>query len=174
MRPHSRLARSLPWVRRRAENLIAAMLAAMFAVFLFQIAARYLFNLPVGWTHEVSVILWIWSVLIGAAFVIRDDEEMRFDLFYAAARPGARRVMVALSSGAAAVLLALALPATWDYVTFMKVERTAYLRIRFDWLYAVYLVFAVAMIARHLWRGWCALAGRAPGDHDPTHKSSGL
>ena len=30
-----------------------------------------------------------------------------------------------------------------DYVTFMKVERTAYLNIRFDWLFSIYVIFAV-------------------------------
>ena len=50
------------------------------------------------------------------------------------------------------MLFALALPATWDYVSFMKVEKSSYLKIRFDWLYSIYLVFAAAVIARQLWR----------------------
>src|SRR3546814_16738944 len=45
------------WLYRRAENVLAAMLAAMFAAFLLQIAFRYLLNLPIGWTSEVSAIL---------------------------------------------------------------------------------------------------------------------
>jgi C4-dicarboxylate transporter, DctQ subunit len=51
----------------------------------------------------------------------------------------------------------------WDYVTFMKVQRTAYLRIRYDWLYSIYVVFAVAVIARYCWLGWISLRGRDPG-----------
>ena len=75
------------WLYRRAENVLAAMLAAMFAAFILQIVFRYLLNLPIGWTNEISVILWIWLVLWGAAFVVREEEEIRFDLFYASARP---------------------------------------------------------------------------------------
>src|SRR3546814_8095963 len=74
------------WLYRRAENVLAAMLAAMFAAFLLQIAFRYLLNLPIGWTSEVSAILWIWMVLWGAALVLREEEEIRFDLVYAVAR----------------------------------------------------------------------------------------
>ena len=59
----------------------------MFVAFILQIVFRYLLNLPIGWTHELSVILWIWLVLWGAAFVIREDEEIRFDLLYATASP---------------------------------------------------------------------------------------
>ena len=62
----------------------------------------------------------------------------------------------------ALVLIALygwSLPAVVDYVAFMKVEHTAYLKIRFDWLYSIYVVFAVAVIVRYLWLAWSALTG---------------
>ena len=59
--------------------------------------------------------------------------------------------MGVVTSLAVVVLYATALPAMVDYVTFMKVESTAYLKIRFDWLFSIYLAFAVAVIARHLW-----------------------
>jgi hypothetical protein len=39
------------------------------------------------------------------------------------------------------------------------VEKSAYLGIRFDWLYSVYLVFAVAMIIRYGWIVWRAATG---------------
>ena len=55
------------------------MLAAMFAAFLIQIAFRYLAGFPTGWTHELSVMLWIWLVLWGAAFVVSEREEIRFE-----------------------------------------------------------------------------------------------
>ena len=46
----------------------AAMLFALFMVFLVQIAARYLFNVPMGWTVEVCLTLWLWIVFWGGAF----------------------------------------------------------------------------------------------------------
>ena len=64
------------WLARRAENVAAAMLAAMFAAFLLQIIFRYALNLPIGWTHEISVVLWVWLVLWGAAFVVTEREEI--------------------------------------------------------------------------------------------------
>src|SRR6185312_1022042 len=81
-----------------AEFILTAMLAVMFFAFLFQIAARYLFNWPTGWTNELSAILWIWLVLFGASFVVTEQEEMRFDLIYAAVGPTARRVMFLIAA----------------------------------------------------------------------------
>ncbi len=164
----------LAWLRARAENLLAAMLLAMFLAFLVQIVARYVLNLPTGWTHELSVVLWIWLVLFGAAFVIRDAEEMRFDLIYGTVGERTRRMMALATAVVTVALFAWSLPATWDYVTFMRRERSAYMHIRFDWLYSIYVAFAVAIILRHLWVGFRAIYGRGPEAYDPTKASSGV
>ena len=139
----------------------------MFAAFMLQIVFRYVLNLPIGWTNEISVILWIWLVLWGAAFVVREEEEIRFDLFYASVGPRARRIMFLIAAAALIALYAISFPAVLDYVTFMKVESTAYLKIRFDWLFSIYVVFVVAVIVRYLWLGWQALFGKAPEEFDP-------
>jgi TRAP-type C4-dicarboxylate transport system permease small subunit len=162
------------WLGRRAENIAAAMLAGMFAAFLLQIAFRYLLGLPIGWTHEISVILWLWLVLWGAAFVVSEREEIRFDIIYGAVGPKPRRVMALVSALAVIALYAISLPAVVDYVTFMKVEKTSYLKIRFDWLFSIYVVFAIATIIRYIWIAWQAMRGVAPDEFDPTKASSGV
>jgi TRAP-type C4-dicarboxylate transport system permease small subunit len=170
-----RTARRLgPWLARRAENVVAAMLAAMFGVFILQIVFRYLLNLPIGWTHEISVALWLWLVLFGAAFVVSEREEIRFDIIYGAVGPGPRRLMCIITAIALVALYLVSLPAVVSYVRFMKVERTAYLKIPFDLLFCIYVVFAVAAIGRYLWLGWRALRGEGPEAFDPTKASSGI
>ena len=56
------------------------------------------------------------------------------------------------------VLFLVALPAVVDYIAFMRVQRTAYFHLRFDWLFSI-ILFAVAAIARYLWIGWRAVFG---------------
>jgi TRAP-type C4-dicarboxylate transport system permease small subunit len=162
------------WLRRRAENIAAGMLAVMFAAFIVQIVFRYLFNFPVGWAAELSVVMWLWLVLWGAAFVLRDDEEIRFDLLSASADRRARIVMGIVSGVALVILYGASLPATYSYVSFMKVESASYLKIRMDWLFSIYVVFLVAILARYLWRLWNLFRGREPEAPDPTQASSGL
>jgi TRAP-type C4-dicarboxylate transport system permease small subunit len=140
------------WLRRRAEDVAAAMLAVMFAAFVVQIVFRYFFNFPIGWTSELTVILWLWLVLWGAAFVVGESEEIRFDLLSAAADRRTRIGMGIVAGAALVILYAASLPATYQYVAFMKVEKTSYLKIRFDWLFSIYLVFLIAVLARYLWR----------------------
>ena len=150
------------WLARRAENVAAGMLAVMFAAFIIQIVFRYFFNLPVGWTSELTVVMWLWLVLWGSAFVLREKEEIRFDLIYAAVGRRARIAMAIAFSVAIVLLYGASLPASYAYVTFMKVESSSYLKIRLDWLYSIYLVFLVAIIARYLWLLWRLARGRDP------------
>ena len=79
------------WLTRRAENVAAALLAVMFLAFIVQIVFRYLLNFPIGWTSELSIITWLWLILWGAAFVVRESDEIRFDLIYGSVGPRARR-----------------------------------------------------------------------------------
>ena len=150
------------WLRRRAADVAAAMLAMMFAAFVVQILFRYLFNFPIGWTSELTVILWLWLVLWGAAFVVGESDEIRFDLLSGAVGRRMRIVMGSVAAAAVVVLYAASLPATYAYVTFMKVEKAAYLGIRFDWLFSIYLVFLVAVIARYLWILSLLVRGKEP------------
>lgn len=168
------LTKAAAWLRRRAENVVVLLLLAMFLVFLLQIVSRYVLNWPIGWTHEISVLLWIWLVLFGAAFVVPDTEEMRFDLIYGAVGDRTRRMMALITGIVTVAAFVTAMPATWDYVSFMRVELTAYLGIPFNWAYSIYVVFAAAMIVRHLWIGFRAIYGKAPEAYDPTKASSGV
>jgi C4-dicarboxylate transporter DctQ subunit len=162
------------WLRRRAENVAAAMLAVMFAAFVVQIVVRYFFNFPIGWTSELTVIMWLWLVLWGAAFVLTEREEIRFDLLSGAAGRRARIAMGAIAGVAIVVLYGASLPATWAYVTYMKVEKSSYLKIPMDWLFSIYLIFAVAVIVRYLWLLAHFLRGQEPREADPAQASSGL
>src|SRR5690242_13674308 len=92
------------WLRRRAEDVAAAMLAVMFAAFLLQIVFRYVFNFPVGWSSELTVVMWLWLVLWGAAFVTPERGEIRFDLLTGMVP---RRVRIAMALCASVALLVL-------------------------------------------------------------------
>jgi len=70
------------WLRRRAENVAVALLSIMFATFIIQIFSRYVLNYPIGWSEEVVITTWLWTVLWGAAFVLSEKEEIRFDIIY--------------------------------------------------------------------------------------------
>lgn len=142
------LTRVLKPLHRFAEAVAAGLLAVIFVAFLVQIVMRYLFNWPVGWTTELSLVCWLWLVLWGAAFVLKDDEEIRIDMISARGSYRTRRVVGSVVAVAIIVLFGMSLPGAWSYVTFMKVEKSSYLGVRMDITYSIYIVFVVAVILR--------------------------
>jgi TRAP-type C4-dicarboxylate transport system permease small subunit len=166
--------RALAWIRRGAEVVIVALLGAMFVAFIVQIVFRYFFNFPVGWTSELSVIAWLYIVLLGSAVWLREGEQIHLDLFTGNIGPRLRRAIDFVVALAAVALFAAALPATIKYVTFMKVESTSYLKIRLDVLYSIYVLFAVAVIVRYAHKAWRCLRGEAAQEVDLADKGYGL
>ena len=60
---------------------IAALLI-MFCTFVFQIFSRYILNNPVPWAYEVTVMCYLWMVVLGACYAYRDRSHVTFTLFY--------------------------------------------------------------------------------------------
>jgi C4-dicarboxylate transporter DctQ subunit len=168
------LSRAAARLYRWAEIVLAALLGMMFLAFIGTIVARYFLNYPTGRLSELTVVAWLWMVLWGAAFVLKESEEIRFDLLYSAVGARVRRVMGIILCVALLVLYGASLPGAWKYVTFMKVERTDYLHIRRDYLYSIYVIFLVAILIRYAWLLWHELRGRDHAAADPTKVSSGL
>ncbi|WP_455274473.1 TRAP transporter small permease [Rhizobium herbae] len=147
------------WLRARADDVAAALLAAMFIAFLLQIVTRYVFNNPLGWTQEVCVTTWLWLVFWGSAFSVRDRDEVRFDLLYHSVSAGMRRKFALVSAVALTAGFAASFPASLDYIMFYKIKKSAMLGIRLDVVFSVYAIFALAVIIRgvlqvvHILRG---------------------
>lgn len=136
----------LDWWRARADDVAATLLFAMFLTFVLQIVSRYVFNQPLGWTLEMCLILWLWTVFWGAAFCLTNEEHIRFDMIYNAVGPGLRRVFAGLSALAIGAGMVLALPATWDFVSFLQIKKSASLRIPLFYIFLIYPVFMVATV----------------------------
>lgn len=137
-----------------AMDIAAVMLGALFIVFLVQIGARYLFNAPMLWTLEACLTLWLWLVFFAAAFVLKERDQVRFDVLYLAVSTKARRVFALVSALAIGAGFLAALPATWSYITFYQIKKSAVLNIRLDIVFSIYGIFAVVIVLRYLWRAW--------------------
>ena len=161
-------------LRLLTDSVAVALMATMFVSFLLQIFFRYVLNRPLGWTEEVTVLCWVWVVLWSAALLLSDAEEVRFDIIYSAVPRGARRAFVIVSSVALVVLLAISIPATWRYIAFMKREHSAYLHMRFDILYSIYLVFVVAVIVKHVRLTVLAIRGDREVDEEMAPQAEAL
>ncbi|WP_373504742.1 TRAP transporter small permease [Aestuariivirga sp.] len=147
-------------LRRMTDAAAAAMLAALFGVFLVQIAARYILNVPMGWTVEVCLTLWLWLVFWGGAFCLRPSDHVRFDVLYLSVKRPTQRVFGAVAAFVIIVAFAISFLPTLDYVSFYKIKRSGTLGIRMHYVFSIYLLFMLAIMARYGQLLFRFLAGR--------------
>jgi TRAP-type C4-dicarboxylate transport system permease small subunit len=138
--------------KKAADAVGAGLFAALFLTFLIQIAARFIFNRPLPWTDELAVILYIWTILWAAAFMVAEREHVVFDLALNALGERARRRMLLLGNALIGVLAVSALPASWDYIRFMAREGTPVLRLPFMWVFLPFALLLAAIAARNFWQ----------------------
>lgn len=136
----------LDWWQARADDVAVALLTAMFLAFMLQITARYVVNYPLPWTLELSLTTWLWTVFWASALCLRNKDHIAFDMIYNHVRPGLRRVFGAISALAIIVAMLVSLPATWDWVSFLTIKKSATLRIPLAYVFSLFLLFMIGTI----------------------------
>ena len=124
----------------------------MFGAFIVQVFTRYVMNAPLGWTTEMCLIAYLWFAFWGAGLMVRERDHVRFDMIYRAVSPRARRILALVVSVLMGGLFIAALPGNVDFVAFMAEDVTWVMEIRFDYVFAVFIVFMVAVAARAVLR----------------------
>lgn len=137
------------WFQAATDAVAAGMLFLLFATFILQIVARYILNLPLGWTIEVTLTLWLWLVLWGSAFCLRASDHVRFDILYLAVRRPVQRVFSAIAALAILIALGVSWLPTLDYVDFYKIKRSSTLRIPLNLVFSVYMIFMTVIMIRY-------------------------
>jgi TRAP-type C4-dicarboxylate transport system permease small subunit len=137
--------------RRAASFVSAAMFAVVFVIFIFKIFSRYAEHNEAAWTDELCVVLFIWMIFWANAFVLRDRDQIHFDLLYRPCPPPVRRVLMILRLLLIGGSFLWALPAITDYIMFLWRERTPVLRWRLDLVYSCFGLFVLSVVVRSLW-----------------------
>jgi len=162
------------WFSRLADMIAAGLLAAIFVTFLLQIATRYLpkvithFDLdyfpaltairPLGWSLELIGILWVWVIFFSCAFVVREQDHVKFDIIYLWVSRKTRTIFTIVSAAAIVAGMIYALLPTLDYIDWMKIRKTATVRnpitgdkIPMRTIFSVYGGFMIVVAVRYAW-----------------------
>lgn len=91
-------------------SLAAALLMAFTVVILVDVLFRYVLRIPLTWPAESSVLLFQWTVFLGASLAVRRRRHFGLDLIIRRMSPRGRRAaegFALVTVGAASVLLAI-------------------------------------------------------------------
>lgn len=138
-------------LRRFAALVPALLFALVFLIFNYKIVTRYLEHDEAAWADEVSVILFIWIIFWANAFVVRDREQITFDLVYRPLGERWKRWVALARALFIGGIFAWSLPGSLDYLMFLWRERTPVLNLRLDLIYSCFGLFLIAVVLRSLW-----------------------
>jgi len=165
------------------EFVAAAMMAAMFAIFILQITIRYSaraewiadafpFLEPTlyGWTLDFCLLMWIWIVFWGNGLIVRHRDHVIFDIIYTNVTSDLRKWFAIFSAIVISICLLLIIEPTWSKFYILRLKKTATLSNVFgDWIrvrdiYLVFFIFATAVALRYFWRAYYILKNGAEDD----------
>ena len=135
-------------LRQLADWVACAMFAAVFVIFNYKIFTRYFERDEAVWADEVLVILFIWIIFWANAFLVRDREQITFDLVYRLLPASAQRYTALARLVLVGGIFAWALPGSLDYIHFLWREHTPVLNLPLDIVYSCFGIFLVAVIVR--------------------------
>lgn len=159
--------RSLTTLVSAIGGVLVAVLVGVTALSVFM---RYVMNTPFQWTEEVSGVLMIWIVMLGAITCEWRRQHLTIDFVTGAMPAGIRRVLeIVVGLASVGVLLTMSWLA-WQLAQTAAFKRTQILRISWFWLDLAVVVGAAVTALVVLWH----LFIRAPEDfpdpalHDET------
>ena len=82
-----------------AQWISVGMFIGMFVLFVVSVIQRYVLVRPVNWVDESILILFLWSTFLTEALVLREREQVTFDVIWDLAGPGLRRAIGLLAAG---------------------------------------------------------------------------
>jgi len=144
-------------LRTFANFITATMLAVLFFTFLLQIFSRYILKAPFGWTLELCLILWLWIVFFGCSFAVRDQDHVKFDIFYYATPKKVQLIFSILSAIGVIVIMGYSFLPTIDYIDWMKMRKTTTVKIfnnkiPLSYIFSVYGIFLLSVIIQYIWK----------------------
>jgi TRAP-type C4-dicarboxylate transport system permease small subunit len=67
-------------LQKITKSIILILVAVISVVNIAQIGGRFLFFYSIPWSEELSVYIFIWLILLGGVFTIKDNVELKVDL----------------------------------------------------------------------------------------------
>jgi TRAP-type transport system small permease protein len=136
--------------------------AGVVVAFAYGVFARYVLNNPSDVAGELSIVLYLWAVMIGGSLAVSLDGHISFELLVDRLPQRAGRVVEATGALIAGAVLLYALPTTLDYVRFLWREKTPSLELPLNKVYACFVVFQAAMAVLLLARAARIAFGKRP------------
>lgn len=118
----------------------------LFLVFIMQVFSRYVLRDPKAWSMEVTSMCFVWVVMLGACYAQRRRSHVTFTLIYDALSIRWKALTAFLGNLIIFAAMAIAVQPTWEYIQFMKVQKSSVLKVPLNYVYFPYIIFLILML----------------------------
>lgn len=153
------LERAARLVTRSFEILIVACLAVIGVLVFGNVVLRYAFNSGIAFSEELSRLLFVWLIFLGAVLASAKRIHIGFDALQQAVGPRLRRAFKLVTGALILVGCAIFIVGGWRQVQVNLGNSYPVMGISYAWLYGAAVVFGVALVfpvcnnLRRAWRG---------------------
>jgi TRAP-type C4-dicarboxylate transport system permease small subunit len=139
--------------------------SAVVIAFAYGVFARYVLNNPSDVAGELSIVFYLWAVMIGGSLAVSLHSHISFELLVDRLPARAGRAVEGIGAAIAGAVLLYALPTTLEYVQFLWREKTPSLELPLSQVYACFVIFQAAMAVTLIARAATLAFGRGFPEH---------
>lgn len=121
----------------------------LFVSYVIMILYRYIFNAQINEVYELSMIAFVWTVVLAASYHSRTDEHIMFTILYDKLPKKGKRVMRMLGNGIVIVFTVIILPHAVESVRFLAIKKSSLMKIPFNIIYAPFICYLVLTAIHH-------------------------
>jgi TRAP-type transport system small permease protein len=139
---------------------IAAIHGAIVVVLFLGVVMRYVFDAPLFWSEEVSLLGLIWLTFLGGTVLVRQDKNVSITILTNRLPPRAKRWLDYLNHLLIILCLVVMIDQSWKLSEHLYYSTTPALRLRECWFGAALVVSFVLMLFYQIQRFVAGVRGR--------------
>lgn len=132
------------------EYLSSLALLVCAATVTIQVFYRYFLNISLEWPFELSVYAYIWALYLGAAWGVREEHHVKFNIVYDALSSKVQKIIDIIFNSITTIVFIIIFIPVWDYLLFNYRIKTAALKIPWTYVFGVFSIFLTLTIIHNI------------------------
>lgn len=150
-------------VARILEAVIVISLAIMALLVFGNVVLRYAFNSGIAISEELSRLLFVWLIFLGAILASAQHAHIGFDTLIKSLPAAGRKTLIVLTGGLMLAASVIFIIGGWRQTVINLDNTYPVLGISYAWLYAVAIVFGIGTLVTISYNIWVVLTGKDGG-----------
>lgn len=119
----------------------------LFIAFNVQVFTRYVLNDPAIWPWDLSLIGFLWTIMLGSIHGVRTQDHISFDMVYIKMSEKAKIFFRLIGEVFVIITFSIAIIPSWDYIYFTKIIKTGVLRLPMIYVFFPFMFFILLTTA---------------------------